>query len=201
MKPKVAFFDFAGCEGCQLQIINLEEELLDLVSLVEVVNFREAISDRGENYDIAFIEGSISRKSDEARLRKIRGQASILVALGACACIGGINALKNFQKTEDVKRIVYGDKSHYFDAYPTRPVDVVVPVDHYVRGCPINKDEFLKVAKALLLGKKPEIPNYPVCVECKMKENVNIIKVVYPIERHCVHFEISGISVQLGHQL
>lgn len=172
MKPKVAFFDFAGCEGCQLQIINLEETILDLASKVEIVNFREAISDRGENYDIAFVEGSITRKSDEARLRKIREKASALVALGACACIGGINALKNFQKMEDVKRIVYGDKSHYFDTYPTRPIDVVVPVDYYVRGCPITKDEFLKVAKALLLGKRPEIPNYPVCVECKMKENV-----------------------------
>ncbi|RLB32148.1 MAG: NADH:ubiquinone oxidoreductase [Deltaproteobacteria bacterium] len=176
MKPKVGFFDFAGCEGCQLQIINLEEEIIELASKVEIVNFREAISERGEDYDIAFVEGSITRKSDEGRLRKIREQAAILVALGACACNGGINALKNFQDTEDVKRIVYGDKAHYFDTYPTRPIDAVVPVDYYVRGCPISKSEFLKVFKALLLGKRPEIPNYPVCVECKMKENVCVFE-------------------------
>jgi len=176
MKPKVGFFDFAGCEGCQLQIINLEEEIIELASKVEIVNFREAISERGENYDIAFVEGSITRKSDEGRLRKIREQAAILVALGACACNGGINALKNFQDIENVKRIVYGDKAHYFDTYPTRPIDAVVPVDYYVRGCPISKNEFLKVFKALLLGKRPEIPNYPVCVECKMKENVCVFE-------------------------
>ena len=176
MKPRVSFFDFAGCEGCQLQIINLEEEIIDLASKVEIVNFREAISERGQDYDIAFVEGSITRESDEPRLKKIREQASILVALGACACIGGINALKNFQNMEDVKRIVYGDRSHYFDTYPTRPIDAVVPVDYYVRGCPISKNEFLKVVKALLLGKRPEIPNYPVCVECKMKENVCVFE-------------------------
>ena len=176
MKPRVSFFDFAGCEGCQLQIINLEEEIIELASKVEIVNFREAISERGQDYDIAFVEGSITRESDEPRLKKIREQASILVALGACACIGGINALKNFQNMEDVKRIVYGDRSHYFDTYPTRPIDAVVPVDYYVRGCPINKNEFLKIAKALLLGIRPEIPNYPVCVECKMKENVCVFE-------------------------
>jgi coenzyme F420-reducing hydrogenase gamma subunit len=176
MKPKVAFFDFAGCEGCQLQIINLEEEIIELASKVEIVNFREAISEKGEDFEIAFVEGSITRKSDEGRLKRIREQASILVALGACACIGGVNALKNFQNLQDVKRIVYGDKAHYFDTYPTRPIDAVVPVDYYVRGCPINKNEFLKVVKALLLGKEPEIPNYPVCVECKIKENVCVFE-------------------------
>lgn len=176
MKPKVAFFDFAGCEGCQLQIVNLEETILDLVSQVEVVNFREAISERGEDYGIAFVEGSITRQADEERLRGIREKASVLVALGACACTGGINALKNFQDMEEVKRIVYDKRAFYFDTYPARPIDAVVPVDYYIRGCPINKNEFLKVTKALLLGKKPEIPNYPVCVECKLKENTCVFE-------------------------
>ena len=176
MKPKVAFFGFAGCKGCQLQIVNLEEEIFDLASQVEVVNFREAISEKGEDYSIAFVEGSITRRADEERLRGIREKASILVALGACACTGGINALKNFQDLEEVRRIIYGKRSFYFDTYPTRPLQAVVPVDYYIRGCPINKNEFLKVTKAILLEKRPEIPNYPVCVECKLKENTCVFE-------------------------
>ena len=172
MKPRVAFFDFAGCEGCQLQVVNLEEELLDLLGQVEIVNFREVISDRSDQYDIAFVEGSITRESDEARLKEIRENAAYLVAIGACATIGGINAIKNMQNIEDVKRYVYGDGAKYFETCPTRPVDAAVKVDAYVHGCPIDRDEFLQVVKALLLGKTPEIPNYPVCVECKKAENV-----------------------------
>ena len=94
-KPRVAIFDFACCEGCQLQIVNLEEEILDLVSAVEMVEWREAMSEQSHNYDIAIIEGSITRPEDEERLWLIRSRAKILIALGACATIGGINKLKN----------------------------------------------------------------------------------------------------------
>jgi Coenzyme F420-reducing hydrogenase, gamma subunit len=104
MKPKVAFFDFASCEGCQLQVINLEESILNLVEIVDVVSFREAMKEHSDEYDIAFIEGSIARPMDEERLRGIREKAKILVALGACACIGGVNALRNQFSVEEVKR-------------------------------------------------------------------------------------------------
>ena len=172
MKPKVAFFDFAGCEGDQLQIANLEEEILDLLGQVEVVSFREVMKEHSDDYDIAFIEGSCTRLQDEERLKQIRKNASIVVAIGSCATIGGINSLKNYQNMDDVKKIVYGDKANLFDSYPARPIDAVIPVDAYVHGCPMTKDEFLHVVKSLLLGKKPVIPNYPVCVECKKNENV-----------------------------
>jgi len=172
MKPKVAFFDFAGCEGDQLQIANLEEEILDLLAQVEVVSFREVMKEHSDNYDIAFVEGSCTRLQDEDRLKQIRKNASIVVAIGACATIGGINSLKNYQDTDVVKKTVYGENSHLFDTYLARPIDAVIPIDAYVHGCPITKDEFLHVVKSLLLGKKPEIPNYPVCVECKKNENV-----------------------------
>jgi sulfhydrogenase subunit delta len=172
MKPKVAFFDFAGCEGDQLQVVNLEEQLLDLLGQVDVVEFREAISQRSKEYDIAFVEGSITRQGDEERLREIRANAAVLVAIGACATIGGINAMKNLQDLAEVRRCVYGEAASHFDTYPTRPIDAVVKVDAYVHGCPMDREEFLKVVKALLLGKKPEIPNHPVCVECKAAENV-----------------------------
>ena len=180
MKPKVAFFDFASCEGCQLQVVNLEESVIDLVDIVDVVSFREAMKEHSDDYDIAFIEGSIVRPMDEERLKKIRGHAKILVAIGACACIGGVNALRNQFPTENVKKMVYGTanmkNNPYFDVFPVKAVDEVVKVDYYVHGCPIDRNEFANVVTSLALGKKPEIPNYPVCVDCKKKENICVFK-------------------------
>jgi coenzyme F420-reducing hydrogenase gamma subunit len=180
MKPKVAFFDFASCEGCQLQVVNLEEKILDLIDVVEVVSFREAMKEHSDEYDIAFIEGSIMRPMDEERLKKIRKNAKILVALGACACIGGINKLRNEWSVEDVKKEVYGDAeiegNKLFDAFPTKAVDEVVKVDFYIPGCPINKTEFAKVVSHLAIGKTPRLPNYPVCVECKKNENICVFE-------------------------
>jgi sulfhydrogenase subunit delta len=177
MKPRVAFFDFASCEGCQLEALNLHpEELLDLVAAVDIVNFREAMTERSDNYDIAFIEGSVTRESDIPRLETIRKQAKILIALGSCATIGGVNCLKNHMPMEEVLKIVYGNDAKNYDTIPTRPIDEVVHVDHYVRGCPPVTAELLKVIKALLLGTKPEIPNYPVCVECKWSGNVCVFE-------------------------
>jgi coenzyme F420-reducing hydrogenase gamma subunit len=171
MKPRVAFFDFASCEGCQLQVINLEEDLLALAHAVDIVSFREAMSEHSEPYDVAFVEGSITRKSDEDRLRKIRENAGTVVALGACAAIGGVNALKNLGDLDAVRREVYGSSAHLFETYATRPAGAVIKVDYCIPGCPIDAEEFLSVVKALLMGLKPEIPSYPVCVECKLDEN------------------------------
>jgi len=176
MKPKVAFFDFASCEGCQLQVVNLEEKILDLVDIVEVVSFREAMKEHSDGYDIAFVEGSIMRPMDEERLKKIRSHAKLLVALGACACIGGVNKLRNKWSVAKVKAEVYGNAAiegnPYFDVLPTRAVDEVVAVDAWVPGCPINRNEFAKTVTSLAFGRKPRLPNYPVCVECKKNENV-----------------------------
>ncbi len=175
-KPRVAFFDFASCEGCQLQVYNLEEDLLKVLDAVEVVAWREAMKGHSDDYDIAFVEGSILRQSDELRLRQIRSNAKILVALGACATIGGINNIKNFQDQEEVRTFVYGNKALDYETYPARPLKAVVPVDFEIHGCPITRKEFTTVLKALLLGKKPEIPNYPVCVECKMAQNICVFE-------------------------
>jgi sulfhydrogenase subunit delta len=176
MKPKIAFFDFASCEGCQLQVVNLEAEMLDVVGAVDIVQFREAMTEKSDDYAIAFVEGSITREKDIPRLRGIRKQASILVAMGACATIGGVNGLKNFQPLDEVRRYVYGEKAPWYDTFPARPIDAFVPVDHYIHGCPIHKAEFLRVVQSLLLGKKPEIPSYPVCVECKRAGNVCVFE-------------------------
>ena len=173
-KPKIAIFDFACCEGCQLQIVNLEEEILDLLGGADVVEWREAMSEKSDEYDIAIIEGSITRLEDEERVKLIRSRAKILIALGACATIGGVNKLKNnFDDLDEVKKCVYGkaaSKPHLHTG-PTKSVDEVVQVDYYVHGCPIDRKEFTYIVRSLLMGKKPEIPDYPVCVECKANGN------------------------------
>ncbi len=171
-KPKVAFFDFACCEGCQLTVVDSLQTHLDLLDAVEIVQFREAISDQGEDYLVAFIEGSCTRKADEARLQKIREQAAIVVALGACAHTGGVNALKSLHPLDDVRQYVYGDKADWYDTYAARPISAVIEVDAVIPGCPIDREEFINVVKAVLLGKTPPVPDYPICVECKLKENV-----------------------------
>lgn len=174
-KPKVAFFDFACCEGCQLQIANLEEDVVGLAQLVDVVEFREVLTGQAPGYDIAFVEGSITRKEDEERLKNIRNRSKLLVAYGQCAVTGGINRLKDqWHSMDDVKREVYGDNYNmpHLDTCPAKGIDKVVKVDLYIPGCPVDRDEFLRMVKELLLGKRPGLANYPVCVECKLKENV-----------------------------
>ena len=171
-RPRLAFFDFSCCEGCQLQVINLEEDLIPLVGHVDIVEFREAISDRSDKYDIAIVEGSITRKSEIPRIKQIRERAKVLIALGACAHIGGVNSLKNRFSMDQVRREVYGDSDHGSDTIPTRPIGAVVQVDYAVPGCPIDKTELVRILTALLLGRKVALPEYPVCMECKLKENV-----------------------------
>jgi len=171
-RPRIAFFDFSSCEGCQLQIVNLEEELLPLVGRVDIVQFREAMSEKSDDYDIAFVEGSITHKSEIPRIEAIRARAKVLVALGACAHLGGINALKNRFPMGRVRRVVYGESDHGVDTIPTRPISAVVAVDHVIPGCPIDKDEFLRVVTLLLLGRRVTLTDNPVCSECKLRENV-----------------------------
>jgi len=172
-KPKVAFFEFADCEGCQLCAIDLTpEQLLDLIAVVDIVEFREAMSEKSDSYDIAIVEGSITRDSDIPRLKKIRETAKIVVALGACAAISGINALKNFQTKEEYQKAVYPDEPNKYETTTAKSVGEIIQVDAVIPGCPIDTGEFVRVIKNLVLGKKPEIPDYPVCVECKKNENI-----------------------------
>lgn len=175
-KPRVAFFDFASCEGDQLTVVNLEEALLDVLKHVDVVSFREAMKEHSDNYDIAFIEGSCTRAQDEERLKKIRANAKIVVAIGACATMGGINAIKNTKPLEWVRKEVYGDKWQQYDTYPTKAIHDIIKVDYKVHGCPMTKSEYVKVVKALLTGTKPDIPTYPVCVDCKQTGNICVFE-------------------------
>ncbi len=168
MKRRIGFFDFTGCEGCQLTVLNLEDCLLELLELVEIVEFREVMSGQGGELDIAFVEGSICRPEEVARLQAIRARSKTLVALGACADTAGVNALSHFRDLRQLQRAVYGE--HPPPAGLPRPLSAVVQVDARVPGCPIDGKEFLAVLQALLMGKPPELPAYAVCVECKLAE-------------------------------
>ena len=172
-RPKVGFFGFTGCEGCQLQIANKEETLGDLLGAVHVRNFRLISSDKYEDYDVAFVEGSITTEDEIVRLKKIRAQAKILVAMGACACLGGVHNLRSRFPHEEVVRTVYGD--HPIESGPVRKVSDVVSVDHELPGCPISKSEFEWLVRHLLLGVTLQFPQYSVCVECKQRLNTCVM--------------------------
>lgn len=166
-KPKIAVFDFTSCEGCQLQLVNKEDTLADFLNAVEVVNFREASSYRGDDYDIAFIEGSISRNDEVRRLANIREQAKVLVALGSCACFGGINKLKNAFDVKTINREVYGKDPK--ETLWVKSVGEIVKVDLEIPGCPVTKSEVENIVRHLIWGTPFAFPVYPVCVECKQR--------------------------------
>ena len=170
-KPKVAFFDFASCEGCQLTVVDALQTHLDLLAAVDIVQFREAMSERSDDYQIAFIEGSCTRAIDEERLKTIREKAQLVVALGACAHMGGVNAGRLGQSLEAVRGYVYGVSAGTIVTGPIRSIGEVIPVDAFIPGCPIDRDEFAGAVKALLQGRIPSVPDYPVCAECKLQEN------------------------------
>lgn len=170
-KKRVAFFDFTCCEGCQLQIANFGEALLDVLDKIEVVMFREVMSEKSEDYDIAIVEGSITTTHDVERIKGIRKQAKCLIALGSCATIGGINGMKNSFNLKEIKNYVYEDGAKYFDTIETQALHQVVEVDYYVYGCPVYQPEFLKVLKYAIQDIPYIIKDEAVCVECKLNEN------------------------------
>jgi coenzyme F420-reducing hydrogenase gamma subunit len=182
MKPKVAFFDMASCEGCQLALLNCEEIFLNILDLVDIVEFREAMSETAPRIDVAFIEGSINREMDADRLRKIRARSKLLVSLGACACNGNVQARSNLFAPaqnlgkvygEDARDRVQTDPEHWplWAHTRVRSIKEVVDVDFELRGCPMVKEEFLHLVKALIAGSVPRFEAKPVCVECKRNGN------------------------------
>ncbi len=179
-KPKVAFFELSSCEGCQLQIVNNEASLLDFLSLVEVVAFREAMTEKSDDYAIAFVEGSVTRADEIERLKTIRKNTKVLVAFGSCACFGGVNQLKNrFRDPAWVQKQVYG--SHPVVTNDTaQPLEAFVPVDLKIYGCPVKKEEVEKIVTNAVLGKSIVHPKYPVCMECKANENTCLFDIGEP---------------------
>jgi coenzyme F420-reducing hydrogenase gamma subunit len=175
-KPKIGIFSFTSCEGCQLQILNLEDELPAIIERIDIVNFREAMTEKGTDYEIAFVEGSITMENEVEVIEGIRKQASVLIAIGACAALGGVNNLKNLHPKENWVAGVYKRDDLFTDTIHTKRISDVVKVDFTIPGCPIDKIEFLRFVNHLLIGIEPRLPNYPVCVECRSKGNVCIVE-------------------------
>lgn len=169
-RPRTAFFEFSSCEGCQLQLLNNEATLFPFLSLLDIVNFRETMTEKSDDYDIAIVEGSITRRDEVERLKHIRQNARVLVALGSCACFGGVNQLKNRFELDWVKNEVYGDSP--IDTDKAEPLEAFVHVDHRIYGCPVRKEEVERIVTNLVIGKEILHPRYPVCMECKANENV-----------------------------
>lgn len=170
-RPRVGFFSFASCEGCQLQVLSIEDQLLTLLGAIEIVNFREAIDDRRDDYDVAVVEGSLVRPEDIEEIQQIRKRARILVTIGACACLGGVNAIRNKRTLASLARDVYeGRQDGVFKTLPeASPVRSMVEVDYEIRGCPIDRDELLETLRSLLAGTVPYVPPFAVCVQCTMR--------------------------------
>ena len=169
-KPRIAVFDFTCCEGCELQLANKEETLADFLKAVEIVNFREISSEASDEYDIALVEGAISRPDEVERLLHIRQQAKLLVAYGSCACFGGVNKLKNAYDLDEANFEVYGD--HPKDTLPVRSLKEILPVDLEIPGCPVNKSEVERIVQHLIWDVPFQFPVYPVCFECKQNFSV-----------------------------
>jgi coenzyme F420-reducing hydrogenase gamma subunit len=172
-RPRLAVFKFASCDGCQLSILNLEDELLALAERVEIANFLELSSrvDPEGPWDVALVEGSVTTASDVQRIRTIRERSRLLVTIGACATSGGIQALRNLADVEEWKSCVY-PHPEWIDALATStPIAEHVPVDHEIQGCPVNNEQVLRVLARLLLGTRPDLPVASVCMECKRRGN------------------------------
>jgi sulfhydrogenase subunit delta len=174
-KPKLAIFKFASCDGCQLSLLDAEDELLDVVGAVDLAYFPEASRKMVKGpYDIALVEGSITTHHDAERIQTIRRQCRTLVTIGACATSGGIQALRNWKDVNEFVRYVYASPDYIRTLKMSTPVAEHVPVDFELRGCPINKLQLVELLSATLAGRRPNIPTYSVCLECKRRGNVCI---------------------------
>jgi sulfhydrogenase subunit delta len=174
-KPKIAVFKFASCDGCQLSLLDAEDELLAVLGSVEIAYFPEASRTMLKGpYDVGLVEGSITTHSDAQKIQEVRRQCKTLITIGACATAGGIQALRNWKDVDEFIRIVYATPQFISTLKLSTPIAEHVPVDFELRGCPINKLQLVELISASLVGRKPNIPTYSVCLECKRKGNICI---------------------------
>jgi coenzyme F420-reducing hydrogenase gamma subunit len=175
-KPKLAVYKFASCDGCQLSLLDCEDELLAIAGEVEIANFPEASrAVQGGPYDVTLVEGSVTTPHDAKRIQEVRKLSKVAVTIGACATAGGIQALRNFSDVKDFISIVYA-KPEYIDTLETSTaIADHIPVDFELRGCPINKQQLLELICAFLNGRRPNIHQHSVCVECKQRGTVCVM--------------------------
>jgi sulfhydrogenase subunit delta len=175
-RPKLAVWKFASCDGCQLSLLDCEEELLALAGAVQIANFPEASSAIADGpYDLSLVEGSITTPHDAERIHKVREQSKYLVTIGACATAGGIQALRNFADVNDFIAAVYASPQYIETLTTSTSISAHVAVDYELHGCPINKTQLIEVISAFLVGRKPAIASHSVCIECKRHGTVCVM--------------------------
>jgi coenzyme F420-reducing hydrogenase gamma subunit len=176
-RPRLAVFKFASCDGCQLQVIDVlgrgGQHLGAVADTLDIEHFLEARSRIGVGpYDVGLVEGSVSTPQDVERIKEIRGQCRVLVTIGACATAGGIQALRNWSHVDDFVNAVYATPSYIETLEKSTPIADHVKVDFELRGCPIDPGQLASVLAAAVSGRKPKLPGYSVCVECKQRGTV-----------------------------
>lgn len=175
-KPTLAVWKFASCDGCQLSLLDCEDELLAVASEIEIASFLEASRAVVKGpYDLSLVEGSITTPHDAERIRHIRRVSQYLVTIGACATAGGIQALRNFQNVEEFISVVYATPQYIKTLSTSTPISAHVPVDFELHGCPINKHQLVEVISAYLNRRKPAISPHSVCMECKLRGTVCVM--------------------------
>ena len=175
-RQTLAVWKFASCDGCQLSLLDCEDELLALAERLQIAYFLEASSAAVDGpYDISIVEGSITTAHDAERIQQVRRQCRMLITIGACATAGGIQALRNWKDVDEFVRVVYATPQYISTLKMSTPIAEHVPVDFELRGCPINKHQLIELITAMLAGRKPNIPAYSVCIECKRRGTVCVM--------------------------
>lgn len=171
--PTLAVWKFASCDGCQLALLDCEEELLALAGRLHFASFPEAtrVVEPGP-YDLSLVEGSITTPADVERIKAVRAQSRHLVVLGACGVSGGIQALRNAANVEECASAVYASPQYLSTLPDSTPIRDHVEVDYELRGCPVDKVQLLEVITAYLSGREPNIPDRSVCYDCKARGGV-----------------------------
>jgi coenzyme F420-reducing hydrogenase gamma subunit len=174
--PRVGVVKFASCDGCQLTLLDLEDELLAVTEKFEIVEFAEATSNRSAGpFDVLFVEGSISTPEQAEEIVHLREASTLLVTIGACATAGGIQALRNLGDHDAFRAAVYPHPEYVSSLATSLPVSEYVKVDAELRGCPIDPGQLLEVLTALAMGRRPQLPNEAVCLECKRRGAVCVV--------------------------
>ncbi|MGH8835952.1 MAG: oxidoreductase, partial [Actinomycetes bacterium] len=169
-RPTLAVWKFTSCDGCQLSLLDCEDELLTVAGQIEIAHFLEASGDvQPGPYDLSLVEGSVSTPEEVDRIKHIRAVSGRLVTIGACATAGGIQALRNFADVAEYRSVVYASPQYVRTLDRSTPISAHVTVDFELRGCPIDRGQLLEVIGAFLAGRRPNVPQHSVCFECKAR--------------------------------
>ncbi len=172
-RPRIGIVKFASCDGCQLTLLDLEDELLAIAERVDLVEFAEATSHRSSGpFDVLFVEGSISTAEQVEEIARLRAVSHRLVTIGACATAGGIQAIRNWFELGEVHDTVYPDPTYVESLDQARPVSDFVAVDGELRGCPISPVQLREFLTAMVTGRRAQLPDESVCLECKRRNVV-----------------------------